>query len=108
MLLKYCSLKVIDISKCVLLTSEGIQKFLEKVSVKLEVFIASHLKCVSNTVMDSLFRFSKLNVLDLSYNTSLTQEFFDKLSTSSIKLNLKILKLDGIKCMTSALLDKVF
>lgn len=98
----------IDISKCTLLTTEGILKFFEIVDAKIEGLVASHLKCVTDEVMRNILRFKNLNVLDLSYNTSLSQEFFTSLADSPTKLALKVLKLDGIKNMTSLLLAKIF
>lgn len=100
-------MKFIDISKCKLLTTEGIETFLSKVNPDLEVFIASHLKCVTDSVMDLIFRFPSLSILDLSYNSALTEEFFTKLAGSQMKLAVRILKLDGLKCMDSKLLQKI-
>ena len=57
--------------------------------------------------MQELFKFKQVNVLDLSYNTSLTIDFFNSLAESSIKLAVRVLKLDGLKNMTSLLLAKI-
>lgn len=57
--------------------------------------------------MNEILKFPKLTILDFSYNSGLTEEFFTELAASPVKLALKILKFDGVKTMDSALLMKI-
>ena len=101
-------LTCIDISKCKKLTEEGILTFLQKVNPNIEVFVASHLRTFTDRCAELTLNFKKQRVLDLSYCSKLSPEFFEKMAQCAAKFKLTVLKLDGIRQLTSKLLKKLF